>query len=93
MDNNSSTYRAHSADVRMQLCLNGHILPIAQLGRDFLILKDPIDHPPADAKIYMSIDGVKSRWPVRLTDGVSAERVRTRIASAGGGNGKNFVDY
>jgi hypothetical protein len=70
----------HSADVRMELRLNGHILPIAQLGPDFLVLKNPVDHPPVEAEIAMSIDGHESRWPVRLLDGMSASQRRTRIS-------------
>lgn len=72
--------RGHSADVRIHLYLNGHVLPVAQLGRDFLVLKTPVDHPPADAEIAMSIDGDESRWPVRLVDGIASVQVKTRIA-------------
>jgi hypothetical protein len=35
----------HSADVRMHLTVNGQVLSIGQLGPDFLILRDPTDHP------------------------------------------------
>jgi hypothetical protein len=70
----------HSADVRMELRLNGHVLPIAQLGPDFLVLTAPIDHPPGEAEITLSIDGHESRWPVRLQEGLSAVQRRTRIA-------------
>jgi hypothetical protein len=69
----------HSADVRMELRLDGHVLPIAQLGPDFLILTHPLDHPPAEAEIALSIDGHESRWPVRLHEGISATQRRTRI--------------
>jgi hypothetical protein len=70
----------HSADVRIVLRLNGDLLPIAQLGPDFLILKDSVNHPPADAEVSLSIDGHESRWPVRLEEGLSAAQVRTRIS-------------
>jgi hypothetical protein len=80
MDANSLRNGNHSAEVHMHLRLDGHILPIAQLGRDFLILTTPIDHPPADAEIDMSIDGVKRRWLVRLTDGLAVGTRESRIA-------------
>jgi hypothetical protein len=70
----------YSADVRMQLCVNGHVLSIGQLGPDFIILDDPIDHPPAGAEVAMSIDGRERRWAVQLPDGVSASNPQTRIA-------------
>jgi hypothetical protein len=71
----------------MDLRLNGHVLRIAQLGPDFLILTDPIDHPPVDAEIAMSIDGHESRWPVRLDNGLSAAERRTRISGCRHANG------
>lgn len=72
--------RGHSADVRIQLHVNGHDLPVAQLGPDFLILRSPVDHPPADAEITMSIDGHQTRWRVRLVDGIASVQIKTRIA-------------
>ncbi|HEX5272926.1 MAG TPA: hypothetical protein VFW33_20655 [Gemmataceae bacterium] len=71
----------------MELRVNGDILPIAQLAPDFLILKNPVDHPPADAEIRMSIDGHERRWLVRLHDGISAAEPRTRISGCRSANG------
>lgn len=64
----------------MQLSVNGHLLSIAQLGPDFVFLDDPIDHPPAEAEIAMSIDGREKRWKVRLPEGIAADRVVTKTA-------------
>ena len=64
----------------MELRLDGRVLPIAQLGPDFLVLANPVDHPPAEAEIAMSIDGRESRWLVHLADGISASRPHTRIS-------------
>ena len=69
----------HSAAVRIQLCVNGHVLPVAQLGPDFLVLKNTVPHPPAEAEIFMSIDGAESRWRVRLVDGIVLGRRRVKI--------------
>lgn len=69
----------HSADVRIELRVNGHVMPVAQLGPDFLVLRTPTDHPPTDAEIRMSIDGDESRWTVRLADGISSSQRKTRI--------------
>jgi hypothetical protein len=70
---------AYSADVRMELRLNGHIFAIAQMGPNFLLVKNPIHHPPVVAEIAMSIDGEESRWPVRLDQGMSAAQERISI--------------
>ena len=65
----------------MQLNVNGLVLTIGQLGPDFLVLRAPVDHPPCDAEIAMSIDGHESRWPVRLVDGIKAGQRKTAISS------------
>jgi hypothetical protein len=72
----------HSADVRIDLRVNGHDLPVAQLGPDFLVLRNPADYPPGDAEIAMSIDGQESRWLVNLVDGIRAGTRKTRLMSA-----------
>ena len=64
----------------MQLCVNGHVFSIGQLGPDFLILDNPADQPPGDGEIAVSIDGRQRRWGVRLPDGVRAGKAETRIA-------------
>ncbi|MBI3407331.1 MAG: hypothetical protein HY040_03115 [Planctomycetes bacterium] len=70
----------HSAKVRMELRLNGHILPIAELGPNFLVLRTPIDHPAGDAEISLSIDGEEECWPVWLADGIILEKRETKIS-------------
>jgi hypothetical protein len=72
-----------SADVRMQLRVNGQVFSIGQLGPDFLILDDPADQPPVEAEVVVSIDGRERRWTVRLPDGIAAGRPETRIADCG----------
>jgi hypothetical protein len=57
--------RSYSADVRIQLALNGHVYSVAQLGPDFVVLRNSSDHPPAIAEITMS--------------GISADRRETKI--------------
>lgn len=81
MSTSSPKSGRHSADVRMELRLNGQVLPMAQLGPTFFILAKPIDHPPAEAEIFMSIDGHERQWPVYLPNGIAAEKKETPIAA------------
>ena len=69
----------HSADVRIQLAVNGSSFAVAQLGPGFVVLRDQFDSPPSIAKITMSIDGELSSWPVELIDGIVAANQITRI--------------
>jgi hypothetical protein len=70
---------AHSSEVRIQLAVNGHVFSVAQLGPDFLVLRDPIDHAPDQAQITMSIDDDVKQWAVQLVDGILASRLKTPI--------------
>jgi hypothetical protein len=73
--------QGHSAQVRMELRLNGGcVVPIAQMGPDFLVVKQPFDHPPAEAEIYLRIDDSESSWRVHLVEGISMGRRKTRVA-------------
>jgi hypothetical protein len=70
----------YSATVHINLTVNGFILPVCQLGPNFLVLKTPIEHPPGEAEIAMSIDGREDRWRVRLPDGIQAGKRKTAIS-------------
>ena len=71
--------QGHSAQVRMELRLNGRVVPLAQLGPDFLVVAEPCDHPPAEAEIYLRIDDSESSWRVHLIEGISTARRKTRV--------------
>lgn len=71
----------HSAQVEMQLLVNGLVLPISQMGPDFLLIDAPIKLEPATATIVMQVDASERRWNVYLPDGMSAENERVRIAA------------
>jgi hypothetical protein len=66
----------------MHLVLDGQTLSIAQLGPDFLFLDAPIDHPPATALLFFSIDGNERERQVYLPEGISAGSRRVAIAKA-----------
>ena len=78
--NTHSQPLGYSADVRMQLCVNGYVLSIGQLGPDFIILENPTDHPPAEAEIAVWIDGRERRWNVQLPEGIHSEKPETKTA-------------
>jgi hypothetical protein len=79
MEARSTSRRGHSAEVRIDLAVNGHVFPVAELGPGFVVLRNPIDHAPAEAEITMSIDGSRMRWRVDLIDGIQTGREDTRI--------------
>ncbi len=75
-----SAFTGYSADIRIDLNVNGFVLNVAQLGPDFLTVRDVVEHPPSEAEIVMSVDGNVRRWKVYLPEGISAAKTRTKIA-------------
>jgi hypothetical protein len=47
----------YSAEVELYLLVDGRRLPVAQVGKDFLILRDPVDVPSGYAELSITIDG------------------------------------
>jgi hypothetical protein len=75
-------HSGYSAEVKMHLLLDEQIHSIGQLGPDFLVLHKPIDHPPANARLFFSVDGKEREWDIRLPEGISADARRVVIANA-----------
>jgi hypothetical protein len=73
----------YSAEVRIQLTLNGQVLSVAQLGPDFIIIRNRKDHPPTTGEIAMWIDDYERRWKVNLPEGIRANQDKTRISYTG----------
>jgi hypothetical protein len=71
----------HSAQVNMQLLVNGGSVRVVQMGPDFLLVDEPFDHPPADASVVLQVDGSERRWNVLLPEGLSALSKRVVIAA------------
>lgn len=65
----------------MSLAVNGHVFSVAELGPDFVILRNPVAHPPAEAELSLSIDGHEERWRVDLIDGIVPGGGDTRFRS------------
>jgi hypothetical protein len=64
----------------MRLLVNGSLLPIAQMGPDFLLMDKTIDHPACEATILFSVDDSERSWAVRLTAGMTEGQERVAIA-------------
>jgi hypothetical protein len=78
----SSSHGGHSADVRINLVLNGDSIRVAQLGPGFLLLETLTTCPPGPASIILRVDEAEERWDVRRPDGISADSKRVTIVAA-----------
>jgi len=45
------SYRSKSADVKIELLINGSVIPVAQLRPDFLLLDKPAEHPAGGGRL------------------------------------------
>ena len=81
METRSSNGLGHSAEVRINLAVNGFIFSVAELGPQHVVLRQAIDHAPTEAEITMTIDGYKKQWRVELVEGIVASRAITKIQS------------
>ena len=67
--------RHYSSVVQMQLWVDGIPIPIAQMGLDFVILREPAALPPCEATVVFRIDQKEERWLVRLPNGVAGSKM------------------
>src|SRR6266567_7073708 len=72
-----------SAQVTMRLLVNGFSIPVTQMGRDFLLVESPVNHPPTDASLILQVDQTERCWSVRLPEGISTASKRVAIAKGG----------
>lgn len=60
---------SYSADVRIHLIIDDTAYPLAKIGPDVAVLRQPADLPQCEGLIELQIDGKISRWGVRLPHG------------------------
>lgn len=64
----------------MHLVLRDGIVPVVQMGPDFLLVDQAYDQPPCEASLVLRVDQSESRWLVLLPEGLSAQTNRVAIA-------------
>jgi hypothetical protein len=60
------TRTGYSADVRIDLSINGRSFPVAQIGGGRIFFDHPTLLPSGMAEIILHVDEHKSRWRVAL---------------------------
>jgi hypothetical protein len=71
----------HSAVMRMELRVNGHVVPICQMGPDYLVVGQPFEHPPANAEVSLRIDNSEMRRGAASLKGSVPRDERRRLRS------------
>jgi hypothetical protein len=62
----------YSADVSLHLVLDGHVLPLAQVGPSYCILREPVQFEPSGGQIVIVVDGREKRVEAFFPQGGSA---------------------
>jgi hypothetical protein len=70
----TATSEAHSADVQIDLFIEGQRFSVGQIGRDLLIFDDPLVLPSSRGELVLTIDGRQRRWLVSLRNGTGPTR-------------------
>ena len=65
-----------SADVKLNLYVDGEVVAIGQLGPDFGIFRDPRTFAASEGELETVIDGNSSRWKIRFTSPITSESKR-----------------
>jgi hypothetical protein len=75
-------HRSYSADVRLWLETAHGLVPVAQVGPDFIITKSTTDRPEIDhGELFVEVDGNVKTVHVLLPEGVRHSDTRTPIAN------------
>ncbi len=78
----SSPKSGYSATVEMFLDIDGVKHDLSHMGPEFVILAKPMNCPPCEAVVGLSVDGRLKQWPVLLPEGISEVTSRVRTAKA-----------
>ena len=73
---------SHSALVTLELRAVGQCISLAQMAHDFVIPVEPVDLPPCEAEILMTIDGTPTLMSVSLHEGSQTGRRRIALSKA-----------
>jgi hypothetical protein len=69
----------YSADVSLRMLVAGSTYELSHVAPDFVRLRTPVEIPPSDAEIIVSVDGRESTSRVRLPNGASRGESQVRI--------------
>ncbi|HET6884358.1 MAG TPA: hypothetical protein VFI31_29670 [Pirellulales bacterium] len=72
----------HSADVQLHLLADGRLVPLAKLGPNRCVLREPTELPPGSAEIVVRVDDDEQRWTVFLPHGAALSTSHVEISSS-----------
>lgn len=56
----------YSARVRLHLCVNGTLIPLAQVDYDRMILEEPVEIAPGPGELVIDVDDATDRYDVEI---------------------------
>ena len=83
----------YSADVRIELLIDGQSIPVAQAGGDRLVFRQPVSFSTPYGELLMRIDGHEQRWRVALRTTTQPERVIAAELFTSQGNRAKVEEY
>jgi hypothetical protein len=75
MSESLRTSTGYSSNVTARLLVAGKVYEVWKAGPDSIFLRTPVDLPPCDGEVVITVDGCEARHRVHLPGGASvAER-------------------
>ena len=60
-----------SADIRLDLLVDGRAIPLAKVGPNYAVLQERVEIPAGSpAVLLMTVDGRVHRWEIVIEDGI-----------------------
>ena len=72
-----------SAEVHIELVIDGLSHELAGVGPTFFVSREPLNITACNAEIHMTVDGDVFVWPVRLPHGARSDQRETSITMRG----------
>ena len=69
----------HSSIVKMVLRIGERNIRVAQMGPNFLILKEETEHSPTTGVVTLDVDGRVREYPVFLRNGIVLTSKRVEV--------------
>ena len=70
--------KPYSSNIKLTLSIAGLELDVAQLARDYLILRDKVSVDATEGVLTIMVDNEVRKKPIIISRGISAETERTR---------------
>ena len=71
----------YSPDVQLAFVVGDQCYALSSIAESYIEFREPVELPPCEGEVVMTVDGRTERWRVVLKRGISPIERKARIAS------------